>query len=321
MKLYKTHIGIDIGKSSFVVALHGKRETCEYDNDGAGIGQFLKDFKKSFVRGLCVLETTGGYETRLVLTLCDKGIAVHRANTRKVKHFIRSFGNGAKTDKLDARALAWYGNEREEQLEVFTPLSKCALELYELVQRRQDLTEMKVAEKNRLQAPRAEAIKESCKRMIEVLVQQIKDITEQINAIVENDPILKEKKKVLKSIPGIGDIIANSLLVLLPELGTLDRRKIASLAGLAPMANDSGRHKGYRRVNHGRGGIKPLLFIAAMAARNSNSELKAFYLKLADKGKKRMVALTALMRKIIVIANARLRDLAQGKMTAEKGFI
>jgi transposase len=311
MRLYKSYIGIDIGKLTFVVAQHEHRATHEYSNDATGIRQFFKEFKKELAQGLCILETTGGYETRLLLSLCDQGFAVHRANTRKVKYFIHSYGNAAKTDILDAKALALYGYERGKQLELFVPQSKQALILYELVQRRNDLTQMKVAEKNRLQAPRASQVKMSCQKMIDVLTQEIKDITEEINNIMEADPALKERKALLKTIPGIGDATANGLLVLLPELGTLTRRKIASLAGLAPKANDSGLFKGYRRVGHGRCGIKPMLCMAAMAARNSNSHLKAFYLHLVEKGKKKMVALTALMRKLIVIANAKLRDWAK----------
>ena len=121
--------------------------------------------------------------------------------------------------------------------------------------------------------------------------------------------MLQKKKEVLKTIPGVGEVTANHLLVLLPELGTLNRKQIASLTGLAPIANDSGKFKGYRATGHGRAGIKPILFMAAMAARNSNSSLKSFYNRLVDAGKKKMVALTALMRKIIVMANAKVRDL------------
>lgn len=130
-----------------------------------------------------------------------------------------------------------------------------------------------------------------------------------INQIIENDAVLKKKKEVLKTIPGVGEVTANYLLVLLPELGVLNRKQIASLTGLAPIANDSGQFKGYRATGHGRTGVKPILFMAAMAARNSNSWLKSFYNRLVEAGKKKIVALTALMRKIIVIANARIRDL------------
>lgn len=307
MTLYNNFVGVDIGKFSFVVAIHGQKQVKEYDNDSSGIKSFIKDYQKYLSQGLCILETTGGYEMRLVLTLCEAGYSVHRANTRKVKHFIRSLGNSAKTDKLDSKALALYGYERGARLECFTPQSQQALALYELVQRRQDLKRLLVAEKNRLKAPRANLVQESCRVMIETINQQVLLITAQINALIEQDPGLKAKKEILKSIPGIGDITANELLVLLPELGTLSRRQIASLAGVAPMANDSGTFKGYRATGHGRSDIKPILFMAAMAARNSNSSLKSFYNRLIEAGKKKMVALTAVMRKIIVIANARLK--------------
>lgn len=309
MTLYNNFVGVDIGKFNFVVAIHGQKQVKEYDNDSSGIKSFLKDYQKYLSQGLCILETTGGYEMRLVLTLCEAGYSVHRANTRKVKHFIRSLGTSAKTDKLDSKALALYGYERGARLECFTPQSQQALALYELVQRRQDLKRLLVAEKNRLKAPRANLVQESCRVMIETINQQVELITKQINAFIEQDPGLKAKKETLKSIPGIGDITANELLVLLPELGTLSRRQIASLAGVAPMANDSGTFKGYRATGHGRSDIKPILFMAAMAARNSNSNLKSFYNRLIQAGKKKMVALTALMRKIIVIANARLKPL------------
>ena len=312
MSLYNNYIGIDIGKEFFVVAIHDSKKTLEYDNNSTGIKVFINDFKSKLKNGLCVLETTGGYEMRLLFTLCEAGFSVHRANTRKVKRFIQSYGNDAKTDKLDAKALALYGYERAQRLELFSPQSKQALALFELVQRRNDLKQMLVAEKNRLKAPRADIIKISCTAIIEALNQQMITITEEINALIDADVELKAKKEVLKTIPGIGNIIANELLVLLPELGSLTRRKIASLAGLAPKSNDSGQFSGYRCISYGRCGIKPMLFLAAMAARKSNSTLKSFYDKLISSGKKKMVALTALMRKIIVIANARIRDCSLG---------
>lgn len=308
MEEYNNFIGIDIGKLTFVVAEHKNKKIKEYENNLDGIEHFLKDYKQVLAKSFIVLETTGGYEMRLLLTLCEKGFAVHRANTRKVKNFIRSLGNGAKTDPLDSKALALYGYERHERLECFKPQSKQSLELYELTQRCSDLKFMLAAEKNRLKAPRIDYIKESCELMIDALTKQIDVLTVRINQIIRNDAVLQKKKEVLKTIPGIGEITANYLLVLLPELGTLNRKQIASLAGLAPIANDSGLYKGYRATGHGRTGVKPVLFMSAMAARNSNSWLKGFYNRLVDAGKKKIVALTALMRKIIVIANARIRD-------------
>ena len=317
MTLYNNFIGIDIGKFNFVVGVYGNKNTKEYENNITGFAEFIKEHQDLLGDSLCILETTGGYEMELLLTLIDQNFAVHRANSRKVKNFIRSFGNEAKTDNLDAKALALYGFERGNRLELFKPQVKKALELYELVGRRNDLKQILVAEKNRLQAPNANLIKTSCETVIKVISEEIETITAKINSLIEEDELLKMRKAVIKTIPGIGDIVANELLVTLPELGNLDRRKIASLAGLAPRSNDSGTLKGYRRTVHGRNGIKPMLFIAAMSARNSKSELKVFYEQMINRGKKKMVALTALMRKIIVIANAKLRDCALQQVQTE----
>lgn len=311
MESYNNFIGIDIGKFSFVVAQHNSKLTKEYDNTPLGIEEFIKEFRKELSDALCVLEPTGGYEMRLLFTLCEEGFTVHRAHTRKVKNFIRSFGNEAKTDKLDAKHLSLYGYERSKSLDPFKPQSKEVIKLYELVQRRRDLKQILVAEKNRKKSPRTEFVRTSIETMIDILSNEINIISDEIEKLIEGDLALREKKKILKTIPGIGNIIANELLVLLPELGQLSRREIASLVGLAPLAKDSGKLRGYRRTGHGREGIKPILFLAAMAARNSKSRLRTFYEELLARGKNKMVALTALMRKIIVIANAKLKNIAQ----------
>lgn len=307
MEVYSNFIGIDIGKFNFVSNLHGSRETKEYENTEEGREKFIEEYKAYLAEGLSVLETTGGYEMGLLRKLCERGYAVHRAHTRKVKNFIRSYGKEAKTDKLDAKGLALYGYERHKSLKLYEAQEEKLQDLYELTKRREDLKEMLVAEKNRLKAPRLNRVKNSCKKLVEMLAAEIKGITEEINEMIEEDEILKKKKEILKTVPGIGEIVSNELLVLLPELGELNRREIASLAGLAPRANDSGKYNGYRSVGHGRQGIKPNLFLSAMAARNSKSALREFYEQLVKRGKEKMVALTALMRKILVIANARVK--------------
>lgn len=309
MKSYNYFTGIDIGKNSFVVAIFGEKTTKEYTNNAAGIAEFIEDKKEILSTGLCVLEVTGGYEMLLLLRLCGEGLAVHRASGRQVKSFIRSYGNEAKTDSIDAKSLARYAQERHESLVIFIPPSQNASQLYELAQRRKDLKQMLVAEKNRLQGPRVSGVKKSIETIIEVLKTEIKDVTSEMNKLIDENKKLKEKQQVLITVPGIGPIIANDLLILLPELGSLNRREIASLVGVAPIARDSGQLKGYRRTGHGREGIKPALFMAAMAARNSNSSLRTYYESLIGRGKKKMVALTALMRKIIVIANARCKEI------------
>lgn len=308
MESYNNFVGLDIGKFNFIVSFYSQNETKEYDNSAEGISTFIKENRKLLKSAFCVLETTGGYEMELLMSLSDGKFSVHRANTRKVKNFIRSYGNTAKTDALDAKALALYGFERHSKLELFKPPSKRMRALFQLIQRRKDLSQMLVAEKNRQKSPYSEVVRTSHTTIIKILESELKEINEKINQLINQSPELKKKKKILMSIPGIGEVIANELLVLLPELGQLNRRKIAALVGLAPKANDSGTYRGYRSTQPGRGGIKPMLFLAAMAARNSNSSLKEFYNQLIVRGKSKMVALVALMRKIIVIANAKLRD-------------
>ena len=310
MASYTNFIGIDIGKFNFVIAVYGSNTTSEYENSNSGIKLFLKNYKDKLKNSLSILETTGGYEAGLIKTLHMKKYAVHRANTRKVKNFIISHGNNAKTDSLDAKALARYGFERHSLLELYTPPAQNLQDLYELAGRRRDLKQILVAEKNRLQAPGNHKI--VCKTIaghIDYLVKAIGDISERINDIIAADKGLSVKKEALKTIPGIGDIIASEILILMPELGTMTGKQASSLAGVAPRSNDSGKYKGYRSVANGRDIIKPVLFMAAMSARNSHSDLKAFYESLISRGKVKMVALTALMRKLIVRANAKLRDL------------
>lgn len=309
MIVYNNFIGIDIGKFNFVVNIYGQKATKEFENTDSGIALFIKKHKKKFSSALYVLETTGGYEMNLLLVMCKEKLAVHRANTRHVKNFIRSFGNAAKTDALDAKALAQYGSERSTKLSLFEPSDEHSSLLYKLSQRRKELKQLLVAEKNRIQTSRDKYIIESHEKVITLLSEQVELLDKKIDSIISNNIALCSKKDTLQTIPGIGSITANGLLSFLPELGSLNRRQIASLSGLAPKANDSGRKSGYRMTNKGRAEIKPILFIAAMAARNSNSNLKKFYLDLIARGKKKMVALTALMRKIIVIANAKIRDL------------
>lgn len=309
MSLYTNFFGIDIGKFSFVISLYGAKSTREYENSSAGIAEFIEEHSDILPNSLCVLETTGGYELEALYSLIAQGFKVHRADTRKVKSFIRSFGTSAKTDALDAKALGAYAQERGDKLELFEPQSQEAIELFQLVQRRSDLKITLVAEKNRLQAPSTKLIKDTILMLIKAVEAQLEIVTDKIKFVIHNNPELKKKKDILITIPGIGDIVAFELLILLPELGTLCRKKIASLAGLAPRANDSGKFIGYRRTGHGRGGVKPILFLAAMAARNSKTHLREFYEKLINKGKKKKVALVALMRKILVIANARLKQL------------
>lgn len=313
MIMYQNFIGIDISKDTFCTAVYGADKTRTYQNSEKGFDEFRQQHTELLSQSLIILETTGGYEMALIRNLQKHDCFVHRANTRKVKHYIRSFGQLGKTDAIDAIALAQYAFDRHEKLDIF--VENISLQLLQLVRRRNDLKQMLVQEKNRLKAPEHSELKNSFQAIINVLQNEIDDIQSQIDEIYKVDAKLLEKKNVLKSVDGIGDIIATELLALIPELGTIDRKKIASLGGVAPHPNESGKKIGYRFTRGGRAEIKPVLFMAAMSASRGHSELGKFYRKLIEAGKKKMVAMTALMRKILVIANARMRDFLSERPT------
>jgi transposase len=307
---YLAFVGIDIGKYEFVVAEYKAKKTHTYQNNESGWSDFFQDYFSLIKSGLVVLETTGGYENGLVIFLVEKNIAVHRADTRKVKSFIRSFGQKAKTDSIDAQALASYGSERHEKLKLFIPINNTQNTLKILEERRQDLKQMLVKEKNRLKAPLNGPVLENIRVVINCLERQIEDISSKLDSLITADPSLVKKQEILRSIPGIGEITSRALLSLLPELGHLDGKKIASLCGVAPHTRQSGTKIWYSRTFGGRRNLRPILYMAAMAARKTKkTTLREFYERLVSSGKKKMVALVALMRKIIIIANARLRDL------------
>lgn len=315
--LYQNFVGVDIGKYEVVAAVHGSKQTYLFENTQEGwkvLHQTLKAYLKD---SLVVLETTGGHELGLLLFLQKLKVTVHRANTRQVKNFIRSFGTLAKNDKLDALALARYGFERHTQLKPFQS-NKEAFKLYELAQRRADLKKMLVQEKNRSKAPQGDQlVKNSCREVISLLEGQVKAIDNHLQALIDRNPDLKQRYETLQSIEGIGPVVARDLICYMPELGSLNQKQVASLAGVAPHANESGIFKGQRSIKGGRVQVRTILFMAAMAARKSNSRFQAFYNQLVARGKKPIVAITALMRKLIVVANARLKDLMSQKLIVE----
>lgn len=305
---YQNFIGIDIGKFKNVAAVHNQKNIIKFDNNTAGWQQLFQNFSNILPNSFVTLENTGKYELGLAHFLVDKDVAVHRANTRKVKSFVLSHGILAKSDQSDARALAQYGFERYSNLSLFVPMSKEQTILVALCQRRDDITQMRVQEKCRLKAPENDCIKESCQKTIDFFNSQINELNDAIQKIIDENPELQKRQKILKTVPGIGPKLSQDFVCLMPALGYLSRKEVASLAGVAPHPKESGKTIGYRRITGGRSSIRVRLFIAAMAAARSKSSLGAFYSDLVGRGKKKMVAITALMRKIIVIANARLKE-------------
>jgi transposase len=307
MTLYTNFVGVDIGKFEFVVNVHGSKNTKSYTNDSDGIAQFYQELSSKLTSALVVLENTGGYENMLVSFLYDKKIALHRANGRQVKFFIRSHAIIAKTDQVDAMALSCYAFERHDKLNLYQPNAYDLLQ--ELVVRRDDLIAIRTQEKNRLaSAGKSSRYYESCKIILEALNQQVKLIDEEIKDIIANDKDLDMKNSMLQTVPGIGQVTAASILAHMPEIGTMNQKQVASLAGVAPHPNQSGTKNGYRRTRGGRRKMRPILFIAAFTAIRSKSALGEFYQRLIANGKAKMCAIVAVMRKMVVIANARIKQ-------------
>jgi transposase len=307
-ELYNNFIGIDIAKSTFVVAISNNNNVVTFANNNSGFKKFLKSYEQFIVNSLIVLETTGGYESKLITFLLENKCYVHRAHAQRVKHFIRSLGLRGKNDFIDAKALVKYGQERYKELILQREPNARMEELKILLSRRDDLVKLQTQEKNRLAGPNNnELIKGSIEGLLLYLANAIKKLEEEIAELTKQEKIT-ERLELLETVTGIGKVVSPVLLAYVPELGKIGRRQIASLVGVAPHPKDSGQYKGYRSVSGGRQNVRTKLFTAAMAAARSKGNLGEYYRGLIARGKKPIVAITALMRKIIVIANARLRD-------------
>ena len=301
-------LGFDVAKASITVFDSASQRHTVLDNTPAAVRRFLKPYAGKDAFAVC--EATGGYEAVLLKVLVELAIPAHRADALKVKAFIRSLGVLGKTDAIDARALAFYAAERKSRLPLWTPPDQHRQTLQTLVLRRRDLIAMRLAETNRLKAPGAAPIAASIDAIIQSLTQQITAVDNQIAALIQACRALKETVGILQSMPGVGTVSAAGLCALMPELGNLPRRQAAALAGLAPHPRDSGIVRGYRKTRGGRPEVRRLLFMVALTAARWNPTAAAFYKRLIQNGKKPIVAITALMRKIIVILNAKVRDAA-----------
>jgi transposase len=306
---YAHFFGIDVGKTNVVVSTAAKTKTVTFPNTQEGFECFYKQYQETLSNGLVVLENTGGYEYALMRFLLQHNVAVHRAHAKQVKAFIASLGVSAKTDSLDAKGLRRYAEERHGSLQCANAVDEIRFQLKALTGRRSELVTMRAQEKNRHQAPGATArVRGDIEDHIAFITQLVERLETDIELLFAVHPDLASQRAVLETVPGIGKATAALLLAEIQELGTLDRGAIAALTGTAPIARESGALKAYRSTWGGRSAVKPTLFIAALAASRSLSPVGDFYRQLILRGKHKMVALIAVMRKIIVIANARLRD-------------
>ena len=293
-------IGIDVSKGLLDVAVLPEGESWSATNDEEGITQVVKRLKSLRPR-LVVLEATGGMETAFVGAAATARLPVVVVNPRQVRDFAKSVGALAKTDAIDARVLARFAEAVRPEVR---PLKdKEASQLSALIARRRQLVEMLTAEKNRLgSAP--EAIHPSIEEHIAWLEQRLEDINGKLKKAIKKSPVWRAKDQLLRTVPGVGSVFSATLVAGLPELGALNRKRIAALVGVAPFNRDSGTYRGKRCIWGGRGSIRAVLYMATLAATRFNPVIRAFYLRLCAAGKEKKVALTACMRKLLTILNA-----------------
>ena len=302
-------VGADIGKARVVLFDSVSQRSQTVANSPEALTRALAAFGP---RELFLCEATGGYERAFCEAACALGLPVARADAAKAKAFILSHGGRAKTDPIDAQWLAEYAAERGANLPKWSPPSAERAELAELGRFRAKLVAQRAEAKNRRSAPKAgpgaDLLAAMLQTQIELLCEQIKALEARIDEITRRSAELARAERVLRRMPGVGAVAASTLLGLLPELGALSGKQAASLAGLAPHPKDSGQRKGRRRTGGGRAELRPVLFMAALSAARCDDRLRAFYQRLLDDGKPKRLALAAVARKIVVIANARLRD-------------
>lgn len=299
------YVGIDVSKARLDIFVSGDNEIWATSNDEEGF-QFILERLHPITPALIVVESTGGLEISLLVALYTAGLPVALVNPGRVREFAKSTGLLAKTDKLDARLLARFAEAVKPAL---TQLPSEAEQLLsDLMGRRCQLIEMLTAEKNRLGTVRKPA-RPRIEKHIAWLEDELVGINQEINQFIQQSPSFKQKDNILRSTPGVGSVTAAILISDLPELGKLDRKEIASLVGVAPFNNDSGRHRGKRRIKGGRESVRRVLYMAALTAARCNPIIKSFYERLLKMGKEKKVALIACMRKLLTILNAMVRDM------------
>ena len=300
-------VGIDVAKAELVVVSRPTNASWTVTNDDAGVRALVSRWSQD-TPTLIVVEATGGYEMTCVTALAAAKLPVVVVNPRQVRDFAKSTGQLAKTDRIDAGILALFA-ERIRPTPTSIP-DETTRELDALVTRRRQLVEMLQAEKNRLgQAigrPQR-ATKKSLKKHIAYLERELAMADSDLQTLVRESPVWRERDDLLQSVPGVGPVVARTLLAELPELGHLDRRAIAKLVGVAPLNRDSGTWRGRRTIHGGRASVRAVLYMAALVAARRNPTIKRFYQRLVAAGKPKKLALVACMRKLLTILNHMVR--------------
>jgi transposase len=294
-------VGIDVSKARLDVHVLPQGESFVVVHDGQGLNELTSRLAGGGGSCLVVLEATGGLQERAAADLSAAGLAVAVVNPRQVRDFARATGRLAKTDRLDAAAIAHFAAAVRPVPRALPDAARQAL--IDLVARRRQLVEMRVAEKVR-RAQLAPALRPRLDEHLAWLAKAIEELDRAIGTAVRHSPLWRVEDDLLASVPGVGPVTRATLLAKLPELGRLDRRQIAALVGVAPMSRDSGPFRGQRFVQGGRAEVRTVLYMATVAAVRCNPVIRAFHGRLLAAGKPAKVALTACMRKLLVILNA-----------------
>jgi transposase len=299
------YVGVDVSKDRLDVHILPQGEAFAVARDGKGLAELVERVQALGPERIAV-EATGGFETVVAAALAGASLPVVVVNPAQVRHFAQALGRRAKTDPIDAQMIARFVEATKPEVRELP--DEATRLLADLVARRRQIIEMIVAERNREKRVAVKRIKKSIVRLIAALEKELAEIDAEIDAGVRGSPAWREKEDLLASVPGVGPITARTLIAELPELGTLDGKRIASLAGLAPFTRQSGQWKGKAMIGGGRATVRSALFLAALTAARHNPALKAFRERKAAQGKPKMVALIAVARKLLTILNAILRD-------------
>ena len=297
-------VGIDVCQKYLDVYVRPAEKLFQVTNDENGIKELTKVL--SHIKPeLIVLEATGGMELDVVTQLTQAELPVAIINPRQARDFAKATGQLAKTDAIDAKVLAHFADAIRPEVRQISDESSRQLE--DLVARRRQISDMITAEKNRRRG-KTNSVKASIDKHIEWLEEQLKEIESQIKEAIAVNPDWQQKMDLLTSVPGIGEIVAVTLISSLPELGQISHKSISYLVGVAPLNKDSGKFRGKRRIWGGRTKVRCLLYMAALVAVRFNPVIKAFYKRLISKGKLKKVALTACMHKLLIILNAMMKQ-------------
>jgi transposase len=301
---HPTNVGVDVSQGWLDIVVTPSGETWRTENTEEKADVLVKKLGALHPERI-VIEATGGYEQMVTAKLYLAKLPVCRVNPKRVRYFARSIGQLAKTDKLDAKVLARFGEVTQPSLTQLPSEDEQLLSA--LLTRREQLLNILVAEKNRLGLAPAK-VKPSLNEHITWLKNQIKELDQEIDTFINNSPVLKEKDELLQEVEGVGKQTAAKLIADVPELGSCDRKQIAALIGVAPYSQDSGKKKGQRAISGGRPDVRCILYMATLTATRCNPVIKECYQRLVKAGKKKKVAIVACMRKLLTILNAILRD-------------